>query len=162
MRRICVRTFDKRPLYIPNSVLSTITIENPSRMTNRRIYETIGIRYEDADKISSITRKVKDMLVMHGAIDDSMTLMVNFNAFGSSSLDFFIYCFTKTTDWQTYHGVKHNVLLNIYEIIQEEGADVAFPTQVIKMENQMSQMDIMQQELTQQPKPIEVPKKNLP
>lgn len=144
MRRICVRTFDKRPLYIPNSLLSMITIENPSRMTNRRIKETIGIRYEDADKMSSITRKVKEMLEKHSGIDASQTLMVNFNSFGNSSLDFFIYCFTKTTDWTTYHGVKHNVLLNIYEIIKEEGADVAYPTQLIKMSKEESPSDLIE------------------
>lgn len=144
MRRICVRTFDKRPLYIPNSLLSMITIENPSRMTNRRIKETIGIRYEDADKMSSITRKVKEMLEKHSGIDASQTLMVNFNSFGDSSLDFFIYCFTKTTDWTTYHGVKHNVLLNIYEIIKEEGANVAYPTQLIKMSKEESPSDLIE------------------
>lgn len=150
MRRICIRTFDKRPLYVPNSILSTITIENPSRMTNRRINETIGIRYEDADKMSGITRKVKEMLESHSGIDASQTLMVNFNSFGDSSLDFFIYCFTKTTDWTTYHGVKHNVLLNIYDIIKEEGADIAFPTSVVHLQKEKtpeSLIELMKQDL---------------
>lgn len=136
MRRICVRTFDKRPLYIPNSIMSTITIENPSRMTNRRIFETIGVRYEDADKVSAITRKVKDMLEKHTGIDATQTLMVNVNAFGSHSVDFFVYTFTKTTDWTTYHGIKHNILLNIYDIIKEEGADIAFPTSIVHLEKE--------------------------
>ena len=39
-----IRTFDQRPLYVPNSVFSQISIQNPSRMLNRRIYETIGLR----------------------------------------------------------------------------------------------------------------------
>ncbi len=139
MRRICVRTFDKRPLYIPNSIMSTITIENPSRMTNRRISETIGIRYQDADKMSGITRKIKDMLEKHSGIDANQTLMVNFNQFNDSSLDFFIYTFTKTTDWQTFHGIKHNILLNIYEIIKEEGAEIAYPTSIIHIEKENKQ-----------------------
>lgn len=152
MRRICIRTFDKRPIYVPNSILSTITIENPSRMTNRRIFETIGIRYEDAEKMSVITRKVKEMLVEHSAIDTTQTLMVNFNSFNSSSLDFFVYTFTKTTDWQTYHGIKHNILLNIHKIIKEEGADIAFPTNVIHLEedkNKSSFLELMKQEIDQ-------------
>ena len=37
-----IRTFDKRPLYIPNAIFTTIAVENPSRMSNRRIYETIA------------------------------------------------------------------------------------------------------------------------
>ncbi|MDA1382236.1 mechanosensitive ion channel family protein [Plesiomonas shigelloides subsp. oncorhynchi] len=43
-------TFDNRPLYVPNSVFSNISVENPGRMTNRRITATIGLRYEDAEK----------------------------------------------------------------------------------------------------------------
>jgi len=31
-----IRTFDKRPLYVPNSAFAQISIENPSRMTHRR------------------------------------------------------------------------------------------------------------------------------
>ena len=134
MRRICVRTFDKRPLYIPNSIMATITIENPSRMTNRRINETIGVRYEDADKVSAITRRIKDMLEKHSGIDATQTLMVNVYQFGSHSVDFFIYTFTKTTDWTTFHGIKHNILLNVYDIIKEEGADIAFPTSIVNIQ----------------------------
>ena len=48
-----IRTFDKRPLYVPNATFTTIAVENPSRMLNRRIKETIGIRYDDAEKNGS-------------------------------------------------------------------------------------------------------------
>ena len=43
-----IRTFDQRPLYVPNSVFGQISVENPSRMHNRRIYEVIGVRYADS------------------------------------------------------------------------------------------------------------------
>ena len=39
-----IRTFDKRPLYVPNSIFAQISIENPQRMSHRRLYETIGVR----------------------------------------------------------------------------------------------------------------------
>ena len=58
-RLTTIRTFDKRPLYVPNSVFTTIAVENPSRMFNRRIYETIGIRYDDAAKMRTIVADVK-------------------------------------------------------------------------------------------------------
>ncbi|MGM0542039.1 MAG: mechanosensitive ion channel family protein, partial [Pseudomonadota bacterium] len=53
-RMTTVRTFDKRPLYIPNGIFANISIENPSRMTNRRIKETMGIRYADVNKMREI------------------------------------------------------------------------------------------------------------
>ena len=126
-----IRTFDKRPLYIPNAIFTTIAVENPSRMSNRRIYETIGLRYDDADKMEPIVRAVEQMLRAHPEIDTSRILMVNFNAFAPSSLDFFVYTFTKTTDWAHYHEVKQDVLLKILEIIESHGAQSAFPTSTI-------------------------------
>ena len=126
-----IRPFDQRPLYVPNSVFSTVALENPSRMLNRRIYETIGIRYDDAGAMEQIVAEVKEMLAAHDDIDKGKTLMVNFVAFGASSLDFFIYCFTRTTDWATYHGVKQDVLVKILKIIEGQGAEVAFPTRTV-------------------------------
>jgi MscS family membrane protein len=131
-----IRTFDQRPLYVPNAVFSQISVENPSRMFNRRIYETIGLRYEDANKMAVIVDQVRAMLEQHEDIDLSRTLIVNFVTFSASSLDFFIYTFTKTTDWVQFHGIKQDVLLKILDIIHANGADVAFPTRTLHLEQQ--------------------------
>ncbi|MBT3197774.1 MAG: mechanosensitive ion channel family protein, partial [Gammaproteobacteria bacterium] len=128
-----VRTFDKRPLYIPNATFSNISVENPQRMSHRRIKETIGIRYADADKIKTIIERIRAMLVSHPEIDNSQTLIVNFNAFAPSSLDLFIYTFTKTTHWVRFHEVKQDVLLKIIAIIDESGAEIAFPTSTLHL-----------------------------
>jgi len=130
-RLTVIRTFDRRPLYIPNSIFAEVSVENPSRMENRRIYETIGIRYDDADKMADIVSAVRTYLENNDKIDTSRTLIVNFNAFAASSLDFFIYTFTKTTNWVEFHGIKQDVLLDIYNIIVSHGAEVAFPTSTL-------------------------------
>lgn len=127
-RLTVVRTFDKRPLYIPNSIFNKLALENPSRMSNRRIKETIGIRYQDSEKMGPIVADVKAMLQNHEAIDTNQTLIVNFNGYGASSLDFFIYTFTKTTNWIQFHEIKQDILLKIVEIVHKHGADFAFPT----------------------------------
>ncbi len=126
-----IRTFDKRPIYVPNSVFTTITVENPSRMTNRRIYETIGIRYDDVDKMEVIVKDVKQMLIDHPEIDTNQTMIVNFNKFAASSLDFFVYTFTKTTKWVEFHEIKQDVMLKIIEIIESHKAECAFPTSTL-------------------------------
>ncbi len=126
-----IRTFDKRPLYVPNAVFTSIAIENPQQMLNRRIYETIGIRYDDLAKMELITNEVRQMLQSHPGIDADQTLMVYFDAFGPSSVDFFVYTFTKTTQWSEFHKVKHDVLLRIAGVIERHGAEIAFPTQTL-------------------------------
>lgn len=135
-RQTVIRTFDKRPLYVPNSIFTSIAVENPSRMQNRRIYETLGVRYSDVSVVPEIVSGVREMLENHPEIDTSQTIIVNFNVFSASSLDFFVYTFTKTTDWGKYHDVKQDVLLRIEKIIAEHGAEFAFPTQTLHMHSE--------------------------
>lgn len=128
-----IRTFDQRPLYVPNATFMSLTVENPSRMNNRRIFETIGVRYDDVAVLPAILEAIRAYLAEHEAIDHGRTLMVNFNAFGPSSLDFFIYTFTRTTVWAEYHAIKEQVLLDIAKIIAEHGAEIAFPTRTLHL-----------------------------
>jgi MscS family membrane protein len=130
-RMTTIRTFDKRPLYVPNSTFTSVAIENPSRMSHRRIYETIGIRYEDIEQMGSITEHVMQMLINHPEIDESQTMIVNFDKFNNSSVDFFVYTFTHTTRWVKFHEIKHDVLLKISKIITDHGAEIAFPTRTL-------------------------------
>jgi MscS family membrane protein len=131
-----IRTFDKRPLYLPNSIFASIALENPSRMLNRRIYETIGLRYSDVEKMPVILANVRQMLEKHPDIDQRQILMVNFVTFGASAVEFFIYTFAETTDWQAFHRVKENVLLKISAIVREQNAEIAFPTQTVHLQMQ--------------------------
>jgi len=130
-RRTAIRTFDKRLLYVPNAVFTNISVENPSRMSHRRIKETIGVRYDDMSKVPAILEDVRKYLEESPDIDQSQTLMVNLNEFGASSVNFFIYTFTHTTVWTEFHGVKEKVMLTISDIVERHGAEIAFPTTTV-------------------------------
>ncbi|MBE2168417.1 mechanosensitive ion channel family protein [Cobetia sp. 2AS1] len=124
-----IRTFDMRPLYVPNAIFTSISVENPSRMYNRRIFETVGLRYEDAAQVGPIVAAVREMLEGHDEIDQTRTQIVNFTTYGEHSLNFFVYVFTRTTDWVKYHAIKQDVLLKMHDIIREHDAQVALPGQ---------------------------------
>ncbi|WP_414494678.1 mechanosensitive ion channel family protein [Synechococcus sp. MIT S9504] len=121
-----IRTFDRRPLYIPNSVFATNPIENPGEMYNRRIRANISLRYEDLGKINGITKEVRNHLQQHPDIDQSQTILVNFNEWDASSINMMIYCFTKTTVWKDWLDIQQSIFLDIAGIVQQSGADFAF------------------------------------
>jgi MscS family membrane protein len=125
-----IRTFDKRPLYVPNQIFTQIAVENPSRMSHRRISETIGLRYDDLAVLPAIVDDIRNMLIQHPEIDHTQTLIVNLNQFGEYSLDLMIYTFTRTTAWVDYQVIKQDVLLKIAAIIDRHGAQIAFPTRI--------------------------------
>ena len=130
-RLTVVRTFSKNVLYIPNSAFSNIIVENATRMTNRRINEVIGLRYEDLEKIPEIVNKVRAYLDKNDNIDHSNKPVVYFKSFSASSCDFFIYAFTNTKDWREFLEIKEDVLYQTSKIISEHNAAIAFPTTTI-------------------------------
>ncbi len=137
-RMTMIRNFQSQPMYVPNSVFTNVIVENPSRMANRRIYETIGLRYSDLTSMDKVVAEVQAMLKGHEEIDAEKTMIVNFNEFSNSSVDFFVYCFTKTTQWVKFHEVKQNVMLRIAEIIAANNAEIAFPTSTIHIAEPIS------------------------
>lgn len=134
-RHTRIRAFNKNPIYVPNAVFTTIVVENPSRMSHRRLKETVGVRYRDFSQVESIVTDIRALLIGHPEIDSSQTLIVNFNAFSVSSLDLMIYTFTHTTDWVKFHTIKQAVLLDIGRIIQRHGAEIALPTQTLHLQD---------------------------
>jgi MscS family membrane protein len=133
-RMTCIRTFSKNPIYVPNSFFSTLPIETPSRMTNRRIKEVIGVRYDDISKLEKILKEIKALLDNIEGIDSTLARRVYFNYFNASSLDFNIYAFTKSTSKDEYQAIKQTVLLEIASIIEKNGAQIAFPTQTLHIQ----------------------------
>ena len=132
-RHTRVRAFNKNPIYVPNAVFTHIVVENPSRMSHRRIKETLGLRYDDFAQVEAIVSDIRTLIHDHPDIDNTQTLIVNFTQFGASSLDIMIYTFTKTRKWVEYHAVKQDVLLQIGHIVARHGAEIAFPTQTLHM-----------------------------
>ena len=129
-----IRTFSKNPVYIPNSIFASIPIETPSRMTNRRIKEVIGVRYDDIAQMPAIVAEVEALLREHKDIDQSESLRVYFNYFNASSLDFNVYAFTKTTSKDEYQRVKQQILLSVADIIAKHKAEIAYPTQTLHIQ----------------------------
>ncbi len=130
-RLVRIRTFDKRPLYVPCGLFTQIIVENASRMKNRRIKTNVGVRYNDAAKIGRIVESIKAMLLSHESIDNRQTIIVNLVEFAPSSLNIMIYTFTKTTDWVKFQEIQQDVFLKIIAIIEAHDAECAFPTRTL-------------------------------
>ena len=137
-RLTVVRTFSKNVLYIPNTAFSSIIVENATRMSNRRINETIGIRYDDLNKMKDIIQDVNNILENNIDVDQTQKAKVFFKSFSASSCDFFIYAFTITKDWEEFLRIKQDVLLKVAEIIEKHNAEIAYPTTTVFINKESS------------------------
>lgn len=128
-----IRTFEMRSLYVPNSTFASIAIENISRMTHRRIREMIGVRYDDIAKVPSIAGQIEDMFIASDKVDTDQSVVVRLVNFGASSVDIFINIYTQTVDWSEFHKLKQQLLMQIHSIVEDNGAEIAFPTTTVHL-----------------------------
>ncbi len=131
-----IRTFSRRPTYFPNGLFLDAIIENPGRMYNRQIKAVIGLRYDDIAVVKSVVDDIEKMLKEHPDIAKDQILMVHFLAFGPTSLDLQIYCFTRTTVWSEYRDIQQDVFLRTASIVASHGAEIAFPTQTLHIQQE--------------------------
>ena len=126
-----IRTFTKTVLYVPNTVFSTVMIENVSRMSHRRIQEVLTIRYDDAARMKLLVKAIREYIDNCKDVDQNMYKSVNFNAMADCSLNIRITCFVFECASIKYNIIKEKVLFDMIDIVHGLGCDFAYPTQTI-------------------------------
>lgn len=127
-RHTRIKTLDKRPLFVPNSVFLTISLENPSRMSNRQIKTRINLCYEDLEKIPEVLEEIEKMLSQHLEIDSKQPFYAKLIDFSPHSFVVEIKGFTKTTDLMKYVTVQQDVFFKLSQIVHKHGARFGCPT----------------------------------
>lgn len=121
----CLRSWDKRPLYIPNSRFSTLIVENGSRMDNRRIVHTLHLRLEDIPVAPTIVSKMEAYLNNHPALDPKQHRLVYIDSFDDYSVQIWFSCYTKSVFLYDFKEAQQEILLRFHDIIRNEGARLA-------------------------------------
>ena len=134
-----VRRFDKALVTIPNSKLANEALINFSRMTQRRIYWSIGVEYRTTqDQLQAIIRDISEYLHSQPAFETDprhTKTFVFLDTFGDSSINIMLYCFTKTTVWGEWLAVKETLAYKIKEIVESHGTAFAFPSTSLYVES---------------------------
>lgn len=130
-----VRTWPKTLMSIPNKLLATEIIDNWSRMPKRRIKMTVGVTYSTTpEQMEELLGRIKELLKNDEGVDQDFYI-VRFTEFGASSLDVFLYYFTRSIKWDEHLAVRERVNLNIMRTINDMGLSIAFPTRSIHVES---------------------------
>ena len=122
-----VRDKEKRPVYLPNAIFSSVLVVNASRMTHRRIEEKVGIRYEDFPRIPELVESLKRVISAHPCIDVHLPVLVVFNGFNQCALDLYIDIYTLETRYDKYLMVRHEVLMLVYQELANAGVEMPIP-----------------------------------
>lgn len=136
-RSTLVRRFDKAPVHVPNAKLSDAPVTNFSAMTHRRIYWHLGVTYNTSiDQLKQIRDEIEAYIIKSDAFEspDKVSTFVRIDRFSDSSIDFMLYCFTKTTNWGEWLEIKEQLACEIKKIVEGAGSSFAFPSQSLYIE----------------------------
>jgi MscS family membrane protein len=128
-----VRLLDKRPLYVPNALFSSKMIVNATRMSHRRIKHVIGIRYQDFSLLESILEEILKLIKNHPKLDQNLLCTAEFQEYGAYSLNILIIGFTKETLLKDFLEIQEGILIEVGQIIEKNGAQIAFPTTTLDL-----------------------------
>ncbi|MEL7452546.1 MAG: mechanosensitive ion channel family protein [Pseudomonadota bacterium] len=138
-RSTLVRQFDRSPVFVPNAMLSDSALINLARMSHRRIKWVIGVEYRTTvPQLHYIRDEIEAWLWNDPrfANPPETALFVRIDAFNDSSIDFLIYCFTKTTNWGEWLEIKEELAVAIFDIVERAGTGFAFPSRTLYMQQQ--------------------------
>ena len=136
-RSTLVRRFDMAPVYVPNSRLSDSPVINFSEMTHRRIFWTIGVRYDTTvDQLREVRDGIETYLVGNSdfANPPEALLFVHIDRFGESAIEIMLYCFTRTTQWGRWLEIKEALAYKIKDVVEGAGAGFALPGRAVYLE----------------------------
>lgn len=130
-----IRDFDKRPIYVPNSIFNQTVVITPSRMTHERLNVKIGLRYQDILALKSVIKNIRNYIVHHPNIDPLMKIEVFFVQFGPTSLEIEISAYVSKSKGITFKEFKQDILLEISSIIAQAGAEMAILTSIVELKS---------------------------
>ncbi|MDR3623804.1 MAG: mechanosensitive ion channel family protein [Chlamydiales bacterium] len=133
-----IRGVDKQPIYVPNSLFSTILLTNLSRMSHWNIDERIGIRYDDIHSLLPIIENIKQFLNQEGSIDKNQPIRVYFDKLADSSLEIVIWACIFATKKDDVIPIKQKILLEVSNIVAAHHAEFAYPTRTMGISKELT------------------------
>jgi len=156
MRTTRIRTFANAMITVPNAQLANMSILNWSkRVIGRRIKMSLGITYgSKMSDIENLVIDIREMLQEHPLIATSKlsidkkpyllkkedligiknNILVYIDEYANSSINIFVYCFSRSPDWEDWLETKQDVIVKIAELVKKNNCSFAFPTQTIHLE----------------------------
>jgi MscS family membrane protein len=126
-----LRTLEKRVLYVPNNLFSSMIYINRTRITHYRIWKMVSLRYEDVEKMPQILAEIRKYIAARTDLDRSEMNFIHLVELAESGLDLELRVYVKTSDYKKYFQVMEEVLLEIYLIVRRLGGELAYPTRTL-------------------------------
>ena len=136
-RSTLVRRFDSTPVMVPNYKFAEQSVTNYTRRHHRRIRWLIGLEYRTTiDQLKKIRDEINSLIEKDSnfAKNQNASFYVRIDSFSDSSIDMLVQTFTVTNEWAEFLKIKENLAVKIIEIVENNEAGFAFPSQSLYVE----------------------------
>ena len=134
-RSTTIRKFDKSLAIIPNFQFAENAVINVSETSNWLISWIITLQYDTTvDQLKIIRDQIENHVNKSEDFNTSIGVAVRVDKFSDSSIDMYVRCFTKKDSWNEWLAVKERLAIAIKQIVENNKASFAFPSQSIYVE----------------------------
>ena len=134
-RSTTIRKFDKSLAIIPNFQFAENAVVNVSETSNWLISWIITLQYDTTvDQLKTIRNEIENYINKSEDYNTSVGVAVRIDKFSDSSIDMYVRCFTNTDSWNEWLSVKERLAIEIKQIVENNNASFAFPSQSIYIE----------------------------
>lgn len=131
LRATRIRTINQSLAYIPNGVLSNMTIDNYGLRVYRRWRTSFGLDYSTDPALIELFTVEARKIINEKEFTLADKTMVYFNNMGASTLDIYISVFLDVATFSEDLNCKQIILLEMLQMAKDNKVEFAFPTQTI-------------------------------
>ena len=125
--RTSFRDVEKRAVYLPNNYFSTMVVVNITRITHKRLKQTLKLPLTSIEKISDAIPQIREMISLTETIDNNYPLHVFLKTFGDYACEVEIEAYSTITDNETFNRFQQMILLKVQAILAEKEIPFALP-----------------------------------
>jgi MscS family membrane protein len=131
LRSTRIRTPDRTVVSVPNGQIANASLENISIRDKFWFHPNLGLRWETtASQMRSVLEALNNLLAQQPNIERD-SIRVRFLRFGTSSLDVEVLAYFFARDWGHFLEIQQELLLQIMEIVQAAGTQMALQSHVV-------------------------------
>ncbi len=138
LRSTIIRTLDRSMVVIPNSVFSSVEVENFSERDRIRYFRRYQMQLPSADQLRHILQAVRELMQSQEEVLDD-TISVRFEDIRDGSAVLRLDAGVATTNYQDFLVVAEALNLGIVEIGEQSGARFSGPGRLVQLQDSRDQ-----------------------
>ena len=132
LRSTTIRTLNRTLLVVPNSVFSSVEVENYTSRDRFRYFREVQLQMSTADQLRVILGRLRELFHAHTRVLPE-SVSIRFEHIDAATAKLRIDAGIPTTDFQDYLAVAEDLNLQIVERVHEAGAIFSGPGQVLQL-----------------------------